>query len=277
MTYTDIHTHTTFSPDGKDTPEDMIAAARRLGVTHYGIADHFNFDYDAVGLLFDGQPIPSIDARGYFTHLREIQARLKETDPNFLLTVGGEFGFAPDSSCYDGYAEIIDRYHPDFVVNSIHTVGDSDCWFAHYFEGKSKKKAYSDYLEAVRKSLDAPYRYDIVAHLGYVARNAPYADRKLRYCDFSDIIDDILRTVIAKGKILEVNTSARSAGSEFIPDVDILTRYRQLGGDKISISSDAHDVSRICEKYDLVVSALKTIGFSYLTVPDRGKEIKLPL
>lgn len=273
MARIDIHTHTTFSSDGISSPAEMIAAARDRDVTHYGISDHFDYDYRALHLTFGGKTLPDIDEKRYFSELRRLQTDLAERIPEFCLLIGGEFGFAPLARCYEEYAAVIETYRPDFVVNSVHTVGGHDCWFADYFADKSQERAYCEYLEAVRLSLDAPYSYDIVAHIGYVARNAPYEDRKLRYADYAAVLDDILRTIVAKGKILEVNTSSRKAGSAFLPDTDILTRYFELGGRKISVSSDAHNVSRVCEKFDDVVSALKQIGFTHLTVPNRGHEI----
>ena len=114
-------------------------------------------------------------------------------------------------------------------------------------------------------------------HIGYCSRNATYPDPKLRYADFSDVIDEILRRIVRKGKILEVNTSSKTAGSPFIPDTDILARYYELGGREVSFASDAHDTERIGEKRDLVCAALKELGFTYLTVPRRGEHLHLPL
>ena len=85
------------------------------------------------------------------------------------------------------------------------------------------------------------------------------------------MLDCILKGIIRRGKILEVNTSSKTAGSPFIPDTDILTRYFELGGRDVSFASDSHDTARIAEKYSLVCDALKKIGFTHFTVPCRGK------
>ena len=76
---------------------------------------------------------------------------------------------------------------------------------------------------------------------------------------------------------MEVNTSSKTAGSPFLPDTDILTRYFQLGGRNVSFASDAHDVTRVGEKRGLVCDALKKIGFTDLTIPYKGKHILQPL
>ncbi len=269
----DVHNHSRFSADGIDSLEDMVAEARRKGVRYYGVSDHFDYDYRALRLKIRGEEIPYIDEAAYFSAARALQTRV--SDENFRLLVGGEFGFSPLARCTEEYGETIGKFQPDFVVNSVHTCDGQDCYFPEAFEGKTKEYAYRRYLERVRESLDAPYRYEIVAHIGYVSRYAPFPDRKIRYEEFSDAYDDILRTIVAKGKILEINSSSASAGSDFLPDTDVLTRYFGLGGRKVSFGSDAHQTARVAEKGDLVVSALRAIGFRYFTVPAPDGELRV--
>lgn len=269
---TDVHTHSTFSADGETPLTGMLARARELGIRFYGIAEHFDYDYLADGVLAEGKPVPMIDAQAYFAEARRLQSAYA---PAMRVLAGGEFGYTANPDAHARYADVIARYRPDFIVNSVHTVCGKDAWFAEYFAGKTKEEAYRAYLDKVRESLDAPYPYDIVAHLGYVARNAPYADNALRYDDFADQIDAILSAVIEKDKILEVNSSARGAG-DFLPGRDILARYFALGGRKISFASDAHRADRILAGREKAVRALREIGFSRFTVPDRGRHIPAP-
>ncbi len=273
MILTDVHTHSAFSADGTSPLSEMVNTAKKAGFRYFGVSEHFDYDYKTQGITAQGKPIRIIDAPAYFAAARVLQ-RQTESE-NFRLLAGGEFGFANKKECFDLYAEIAEKYRPDFIVNSVHTCAGRDCFFTDYFDGKTKEYAYSLYLEKVLESLEAPYPFDVVAHVGYVARNAPYPDPKLRYEEYSDLLDGILREIAAKNKILEVNTSARTAGSAFLPDTDILTRYFQLGGREITFSSDAHAPSRIGEKRETVCEALKRIGFSFITVPDCGKRIKV--
>ena len=114
----------------------------------------------------------------------------------------------------------------------------------------------------------------MVAHIGYCARNAAYADPKLRYADFADIIDAILKKIIEKNKILEVNSSAKTACSPFIPDTDILQRYFDLGGRNVIFSSDAHEETRMGDRRDIRAAAHRKIGFTHVTLPVRGRYIE---
>ena len=275
MILTDVHTHSTFSADGDSPLEEMVARARELGLGYFGVSEHFDYDYPPAGLVYaDGSPA-GIDEEGYFARARALQKQYGSE--NFCLLVGCEFGYTDDPEAQRRYAGVIQKYRPDFIVNSVHTCDGADCWFGEYFGGKDKLYAYGRYLRRVLESLSAPYDYDIVGHIGYVSRNAPYCDPKLRYEEFSGLYDCILKRVIERGKILEVNSSARGAGSDFLPDCDVLARYYELGGRKVSFASDAHSRSRICSGRDKVVSALRAIGFTHITVPRRGCELAVPL
>ena len=271
---TDVHTHSKFSADGRSPLSDMLARAAELGTAYYGVSEHFDYDYQADGVLAEGKEVPLIDAEAYFPAARALQ---RQYALRMRVLVGGEFGYTPTQAAIDRYLAVIEAFCPDFVVNSVHTVDGFDPWYAEYFAGKTRREAYARYLERVRESLDAPYPYDIVAHIGYVGRNAPYpAPTALRYEECPELLDDILRTMIKKGKILEVNSSARQAG-DFLPGTDILARYFALGGRKVSFASDAHGAEQICAKRGIVCEALKEIGFTHISVPDCGEEILVPL
>ena len=94
--------------------------------------------------------------------------------------------------------------------------------------------------------------------------------------EFGAEIDDILKTIIEKDKILEVNSSTKGMGLS-VTSEEILSRYYALGGRKVSFGADAHDSSRIAENRDAVMEMLKNIGFTYIIVPDRGEHIKIEI
>ena len=168
---------------------------------------------------------------------------------------------------------ICQKYEPDFVVNSIHGGKGLDFAFQNYPEGR--QKAYGAYLDLVKKSLDAPYPYDIVGHIGYIARYVPFEDKS--FAGFEKEIDDILLTIIQKDKILEANTSAKGLQQKTLPSEEIVKRYFELGGRKVSYGSDAHFAGRIAENREYVVDMLKAIGFTYITVPFKGEHIKVEI
>ena len=267
---TDMHTHSTFSHDGRNTAAEMLEKAQQMGVAFYGLSEHFDYDYD-VEKLAPGQykaPTTAHEEEAFHVarHLQE------DYEGVMNVAIGAEFGFSEKEEVQGRYAMSYEKYRPDFVINSVHSANGVDYYY-HVDEGE-KGETYRNYLRLIRKSLDVPYHYDIVGHIGYLARYVSYEDRSFNLEQFGEEIDDILQTIIQKDKILEVNSSTKQLPQLCMPDLNILQRYYDLGGRKVSFGSDAHDTFRILEKREQIVVALKRIGFTYITVPFKGEHIK---
>ena len=277
---TDVHTHSTFSPDGVSKLQDMLENAQKKGVDFYGIAEHVSYDFCPDRL--DDFSL-TVDEETYFHTARHLQ---EDYAGVMNVLVGAEFGFTDEEERKKAYCSAYEKYRPDFVVNSIHAIhfeGYSD-GRVDYVYGKNGEKivrdrleVFREYLALIRRSLDAPYPYDIVGHIGYSARYAPYPNKEIDYAGFAKEYDDILQTIIRKDKILEVNAAARDLPSKCVPVRGALERYYELGGRKISYASDAHSTDSILRKREEIVHMLKEIGFTYLTVPCRGEHIKIEI
>lgn len=271
---TDVHTHSSFSFDGEDKLSDILARAYEKGLAFYGVSEHFNYDMCEEYLQ---EYYQGIDEDAYFhtgRHLQEDYAGCMN------VLIGAEFGFAKDASAQRRYAEVAEKYQPDFIVNSVHAYGGWDYYTQKpYYNGKTlreKTEVYAEYFRLVLESLDAQYPYDIVGHLGYCARYAPYEDKTIVFADLQKEIDAVLLKIIQKDKILEVNSSTLD-GSLCVPSEGIVRRYFDLGGRKISFASDTHGKKRVADKREAVVEMLKNIGFTYITVPCKGEHIKVEI
>ncbi len=261
----DCHVHSIFSDDGMEAVEDIVARALELGMDYVAVTDHVNRDYQVIG--YDN---PQIDMEKYIASLGRFK---KKYDEDIRLAMGVELGYLKKANQL--YLRDLNGKHFDVVINSVHCVLGSEVYYAEYFNKcPYKQYAYLEYLKAVRESLDAPYDYDIVGHIGYIQRNAPYKEPDLYYDDFSAVFDDILKTIIEKDKCLEVNSKTCRGGQKTndfssrhlsIPDTDVLRRYYELGGRKISFGSDAHRTNNIGYNYDTVAKAMQKIGFEGFT------------
>ncbi len=270
---TDMHTHSAFSHDGHAELSVMLAAAQEKGIAFYGVNDHFDYDYDPKQHseeLF--KKLANAEAEEYFHAARHLQ---EDYEGVMNVAVGVEFGYSDDPLVEAKYLETYEKYRPDYVINSVHSIGGRD--YSRSTLPADKTVAYLEYLALIRRSLDAPYPYQVVAHLGYVARYAPFADVRMDLETFGKQLDDIFRTIIQKGKILEVNTASKHLKQRSLPDTQLLKRYYQLGGRKIIFGSDAHSVDRIADKWDETAATLKEIGFTHLTLPFRGEEIQVEI
>ena len=93
-----------------------------------------------------------------------------------------------------------------------------------------------------------------------------------------EAIDQVFRALIQNGKALEVNTSGfRQKIGRALPDLPLLRRYRELGGELVTIGSDAHSTKDLGRGIDEGMDLLKEAGFRYLAVYERRRPILLPL
>lgn len=270
---TDVHAHSSFSHDGISSADEMFCAAKEKGVKYFGILEHLDYK--------DGKERTWTNPQ-YFAYDRELKEKY-EKDGEMVILVGAEFSqlqseefFDADSATknepyFNAAKALIAEYKPDFVVNSVHSRA--------FIEKNPKDKAYRRYLTEVLQSLDVPFEYDIVAHLGYCERYAPYEDKKFYYEEYQELFDEIFKKIIEKDKILEVNGKSEKDGDGplFCPNEELLTEYYNAGGRKISYASDAHDTESILQNREDIIAVLKRIGFEYLTVPVRGEHIKIEI
>ncbi len=271
---TDMHSHSyPASHDAKNSLSEMLDAAREKGFAFFGVSNHFDYDYDVCKMTKrEQEEMRNGEEAEYFHEGRHLQEAYEGV---MNVAIGAEFGFSEKREVQEKYQATYEKYRPDFIINSVHGGEGRD--FGCYTFTESKREIYSMYLRLIRASLDVPYPYDIVGHFEYIVRYAPFEERFLSLEEFGAEIDDILRAIIEKGKILEVNTATKKLPRLSLPSEAILRRYYALGGRKISYGSDAHDVERIGDKRAEVVAQLKAIGFTYLTVPFQGEHIKVEI
>jgi len=259
----DLHIHTNFSPDSFEEPETYINKAIEKNAKILGFSEHIDFDY--VFLNFDHV---LTDIEGYYKNTANLK---KQYFDKIKILFGGEFGFCDLKKAQEKYKEITIQYPFDYVINSVHVVDKQESYFLPYFKGKTKQFAYDRYFETVLESLSVPYDFQIVGHIGYVSRNAPYTNAKILLSEHQKILDELLRKIIAKDLTIEINTNVRTAESYTLPSMEILNRYFELGGRLITLSSDAHRLEQLFYKFDNILSDIKKIGFKSLAYYENRK------
>ena len=253
----DCHTHTKYSHDSIQDPREAIESAISKNIEYLAFTDHC--DRDCLFSPRHKDKIRQIDLDACMT---EIHALKEEYKGKIELAVGIECGYMKDATPL--YKKDLAKYDTDIIINSIHLVDFTDCYFKEFFEDKTKEEAYMMYTKAIYNSLFVPYPYDVIAHIGYVSRKAPYEDKMYRYSDLKDVIDEILKTIIQKGKALEINSHAENTGDLTLPNLDIIKRYKELGGELLTFASDAHKIEKQCFMYKEITERLKNCGFKYL-------------
>jgi histidinol-phosphatase (PHP family) len=108
--------------------------------------------------------------------------------------------------------------------------------------------------------------YDSLGHIDYIVRYGNDKEQTYSYSKNADYIDEILKHLIANGKGLEVNAAGWKSGLSFAhPHQDVLKRYKELGGEIITIGSDAHKPEHVAYDFHKIKDYLEFCGFKYYT------------
>ena len=250
----DSHMHTKFSADSEMLAEDAINKAQKLG---FGIVFTEHFDFDLPGDI-DFTFIPEDYWREY-EHLRSNNLRL-----------GVEVGMEEHSR--KPYLEFIKRVPFDQVIGSIHLVERLDIYYPEYYADKDKNTAYRKYFEAMAEEAEIG-DFDILGHIDYICRAAPYENPEIEYSTFKDDIDKILKIIVEREKVLELNTrrfNTRRGIKELVP---IYKKYKELGGKYVTLGSDAHRVEAVCNYFDRAIDFVKELDLQIVTFCERQLEI----
>ena len=121
--------------------------------------------------------------------------------------------------------------------------------------------------------------YDVLGHLTYAQRYIVKTfGPQFELRRFEEKIRAILGRVIANGRGIEINTSGLRQGLGFtMPDYWVAGIYRELGGEILTVGSDAHYPEHVGANIPEVTEALREIGFRYLTVFRERKPVMVPI
>ena len=246
----DFHMHSTVSFDGKDPAEAMVLAAAEAGLKEICFTDHLDYDPLATEqtMLFDTE------------HYNRVYDSLSH--PAVKIRRGMEFGMFPDNAA--AFRQELQRRPFDFVLGSVHFAEDLDVYFQPYWEGKTIHQAERIYLEQTLACVENHEDFDVLAHLTYISKCRCHpAPRPVPYEEHREVLDEILRILAQKGKGLEMNTSGVDRCGDFLPYGPYFRRFKELGGQIVTIGSDAHTASRVGQYADLACDILGEI-FGYV-------------
>ena len=136
--------------------------------------------------------------------------------------------------------------------------------FFFKFRGKHTINCISNIIKSIIDNTKKFSNFDVYGHLDYVVRYGPKKDAGYTYELYQDIIDKILEKLISSGKGIEINTGGLSRGiKETNPCTDIVRRFKLMGGEIITIGSDAHTPDKIAAHFKIAESVLTECGFGY--------------
>lgn len=279
MVLFDNHNHSDFSFDGKRTSvEKSVRAAVEAGLGGMAFTDHCDFFVPAMKAEFEDLVPETFDIKAQQAEIDRVQRMLEsEEHRQFRILKGIELGMHED--CHGQIRGILSEHSFDQIIASVHYLDGTDPFYGGYYEDKEWKEAYGHYLETIWKEMTWLKDFDIMGHFDYVVRYAPYDRTSLMYRDFSDILDEMFRFLIHEGKALEINTKSyrNYKGRDITLDRNILDRYKELGGEIISLGSDSHIPEQPGTSFKEYALLLKSLGFRWTAHYESRRLVQLPL
>jgi histidinol-phosphatase (PHP family) len=265
----DAHLHTDLSPDS-DVPIDVFAeAAAERGIAEIAITDHVDFD----------PRDPAYEYTRYEDRERVVRSAADRwAREGVTIRFGAELTF--NRRWEDDVRAHLARYRYDYTIGSVHDWPESPYWpsrIRDWIEGRSLDEIvapyYAEIVAAARSGL-----FDTIGHLDVVKRYLhPYvtpADLGRR----QDLVEPALLAIIEGGVALEVNSSGlRYPGAETYPSATVVARYRELGGERVVVGSDAHSRGSFAHRLDASYRHLAAAGFEALTFRRGSERVRLPV
>ena len=236
----DLHVHSTCSGDGLSSITDYARQARSKGMETIGFCEHADFDPRDRDYHY-------LDLARYDREL----AQAREEFPEVLLLQGVEITY--QAGLDDKICNWLACRPWDYVLASVHLVDYDDGWAVvsepgtakAYFAGHTCREAYVPYFEELLRAARSGIA-DVLGHLDLVKRYGTAYYGPFEPGAFSAEIRAVLRATVEAGMGLEINTSGlRQSPGEAYPALETLRWYRELGGEILTIGSDAHHVKEL--------------------------------
>ncbi len=262
----DMHVHTDSSPDGEHAAILLCEYALRKGMRAIAFTDHCEVD------CFYTEHYDRSIQQAYF----EASKARSVFRGSLIVSIGIELG-QPIQDLHTS-EKIIQSMNYDVILGSVHNVrGKKDFYFLDYTHCDINA-LLCQYFEEVYEMVQWG-GFDVLAHLTYPLRYI-CGEYKISVdlSKFTDIIDKILKGLAQSGKALEINTSGlRGKIGETSPTLDIVRRFKELGGRYITIGSDAHCVKDVGAGLQEGLAIAKEAGFHEVTLFESRMPIQIEI
>lgn len=265
----DLHMHTSSSFDGNCSALQMCEAAAANSLATIAVTDHFDVDFYERHNLGERQK----------SSYEGIIAAQESFSDKITILRGIEMG----QPTYDIALteKSLSRYEYDFVIGSIHNLRNMPDFGDLDYKSMTQERIYEllgEYFEEML--LLAKWNgFDTLAHLTYPMRYIVQSGRgDTDLTRFDGIVDEIFKVLIANGKALEINTSGlRQPIGKTMPTENYVRRFKELGGEFLTLGSDAHFTEHTGAGIDEGYAIAERCGFEYVTYFRNRKPVQVKI
>lgn len=252
----DMHTHSRYSIDAKDSIESMCLSAINKGLKVLCITDHVDHN-------------PSDEGFNYFKvdeFILETDKLKKKFSNDLILLRGIEFS---EPHIYMKELKNLSTYDFDIILGSIHWISDEFVGQRELLESYPQEEVERRYYTMVEQTVRYG-NFDVMGHLDFPKRYYKNSKSSELY------INKILKLLIEKDIALEINTSTyRNGVNESMPSQSVVEKYIELGGRKLTVGSDSHSCADIGSDFSKVELYLLNKYFDYIGTYIKRKFVRL--
>ena len=265
MYLADYHIHSRISPDAATSMKDLAEAGIAAGLDELCFTDHLE------PLCWGSEELrTSYDWAALTAEFAEAKAAVGD---RIRLRLGIELG---DAFCSFSRTEELMATAPelDFVIGSVHLIGtnggNQDLYFFDPTNEQEIRLGILDYLDRVRQMANWG-RFTVLGHLTLPLRYLnEIKGHHATFDGYEAEVEEIFRILIDRGLGIELNTNR---GNTPLPDGKWLRMYRELGGEIITLGTDAHDAHYLGCAVRERQALLKECGFKRFCTFERQKPL----
>lgn len=256
----DQHVHSKYSMDSNQELEPYIKKALEAGCKYFVTTEHFDFD------LVEHHINWTVD----YSNLKKEFEKLHHRYPNIVLLLGMELGYRKDH--LDDMNAQLAKEQYDLVNLSIHDNEYADFYWEKYFIKYGVDYLMNVYFDEIIEATSTFFNYDVLSHIDYGFKTIYMLDKNYKISKYEDKIKEVMKNLIQNHKALEINTKVQEAIHNDEHTRYLLELYRSLGGQRLTLSSDAHSVERYQSSFEHYKNMIKECGFDYLVYFVKRKE-----
>lgn len=252
----DLHLHSLYSNDSYPwaSMSNVCDAAALMGLKGICFTDHIDIDYPGC-----------VEVPNFEKYSSEIDEMIYKYKDKLEVYKGLELGLQPhltsENSVFSSKPGI------DFILGSIHVVNKKELYKGDFLENKSDEEGISAYFHDLNKSISSFSNFDSLGHIDVVRRYLRNGEKAFKYNKYKDVLVETLKALICMGKGIEINTSGKRYGlSSYHPMTEIIALYKELGGEIITIGSDAHRPEDLAYNFNEVLDLLKSLNYKYYCI-----------
>jgi histidinol-phosphatase (PHP family) len=247
----DYHMHSNFSPDCEYAMAEMCQAAIQKGIPEIGFTEHYD--------LYPDEPL-----RDWFqpeAWWQEVEHCRERFAGRLLIRAGIEIGephlFPQETK------SMLDRLPFDYCLGSLHWAKGQSVFDPQYFKTHTPDVAFGLFFEELEEmthigGFDSLSHFDVPVRVGYEVYGHYDPTR------YEDQVRPVLRNCIENGIALDINTAAlRRSANVLTPGLEILRWYAEMGGERITLGSDAHRPSHVGYGLDRAIETARAAGLTH--------------